>query len=83
VKCVFGQVKTTPNLFNINHFALQELNISQNHFHLPDRTSWVSFSLAPGNRTTVNVEPCTTKVKIFMKAALHQHRIYFRQPMKS
>jgi hypothetical protein len=40
------------------------LNISQNHFHLPDRTSWVSFSLArrrislaPGNRTTVNVEP--------------------------
>ena len=43
--------------FNNNHFALQELNISQNHFHLPDRTSWVLFSLAPGNRTTVNVEP--------------------------
>ena len=42
------------------------MNISQNHFHLPDRTSWVPFSLArrrislaPGNRTTVNVEPCT------------------------
>jgi hypothetical protein len=34
-----------------------ELNISQHHFHLPDRTSWVLFSLAPGNRTTVNVEP--------------------------
>jgi hypothetical protein len=32
--------------FKINHFALQELNISQNHFHLLDRTSWVSFSLA-------------------------------------
>ena len=40
--------------------------MSQNHFHLPDRTSWVPFSLArrrislaPCNRTTVNVEPCT------------------------
>ena len=51
--------------FNFNYFALQELNISPNHFHLPDRTSWVPFllarrriSLAPGNRTTVNVEPC-------------------------
>ena len=42
--------------------------MSQNHFHLPDRTSWVLFSLArrrislaPGNRTTVNVEPCYVK----------------------
>jgi hypothetical protein len=52
----------------INYFALQELNISPNHFHLPDRTSWVPFLLArrcillaPGNRTSVNVEPCIVK----------------------
>ena len=42
---------------------------SQYHFHLPDRTSWVPFSLArrrislaPGNRTTVNVKPCLFRV---------------------
>jgi 4-amino-4-deoxy-L-arabinose transferase-like glycosyltransferase len=39
-------VTSNTEYFNINHFALQELNISQ------------SFSLAPGNRTIVNVEPC-------------------------
>jgi hypothetical protein len=47
---------------NINHFALQELNISQNNFHLPLWASWVPFSLArrlislaPGNRATFAV----------------------------
>jgi hypothetical protein len=46
------------------------LNISQNYFHLPDRTSWVPFSvarrrisLAPGNRTTINVEPCYVNIR--------------------
>jgi hypothetical protein len=34
----------------LGHFAMS----TQNHFHLPDRTSWVPFSLAPRNRTTVN-----------------------------
>jgi hypothetical protein len=38
-------------------FALQELDISQNNFHLPLRASWVPFSLALGNRATVDVEP--------------------------
>jgi hypothetical protein len=54
-----------PSFIWRNHFALQELNISQNNFHLSHRASWVPFSLArrcislaPGNRATVNVEPC-------------------------
>ena len=49
------------------------MNISQNHFHLPDWTSWVSFSLAqrrislaPGNQTTVNVELCYKLLGLFI-----------------
>jgi hypothetical protein len=51
--------------------------MSQNHFHLPDRTGWVPFSLArrrislvPGNRTTVNVELCDI-AEILLKVALN------------
>ena len=60
---VVNKIKQNGVKYTIH--ALQELNISPNHFHLPDRTSWVPFllaqrriSLAPGNRTTVNVKPC-------------------------
>ena len=80
---VVNKIKQNGVKYTIH--ALQELNISPNHFHLPDRTSWVPFllgqrriSLAPGNRTTVNVKPCTCCVVCHCGPFLLSSHDFFR-----
>jgi hypothetical protein len=55
--------------------------MSQNHFHLPDRTSWVPFSLAPGNRTTLMSNPEAFIASI--KYHIHLYISYFEKKVST